>query len=1030
MRLRKILTITAVTLVVFIGALAAIPFLFKDKIIAAVKTAANENLTATLDFRDVNISVFRHFPKLSVGLEGLEITKGPGPFEGVKLVKCERLDVTVDLFSAVSGENISINGLYFNKPEIKVYALSNGDANYDITKPAPETTPAETSSGAIKLEYYEITDGKIFYDDRSLEMVAELEGVQHSGSGNFAGDLYDFVMETNADKLSVNYGGVQYLSNAKAYWKATLDMDMKNMKFTFRENEMKVNDLDMSLDGFVQMPDNTEDIIMDLTFGTPANTFKSLLSIVPGAYTKDFNGVQANGTIKFEGFAKGIYNETTYPAFKLHFLVGNADFKYPGLPLGVSDINVDATINSPTSSMNDMTVNIPKFGLKIGSNPIEGYFNLKTPESDPTVDTRVSGVLNLGELSKAFPMEGVQELSGIIRSNMTIRAAMSQVDAGQYDQVDMSGEFGMSGITYRASDMPVVKINNLATSLTPQRLNIQDFDAILGKSDLKASGSIDNLLAYFSTTKTMKGTMNFSSGYFDANEWMEEETAGEVVPADVPPAAEEAVFDRWDFVMDGKIGKLKYDVYDIANLSAAGHFTPNKMDISGFGLTMNGNSDLSGSGEILNAWNYLFDNQTVKGVINLKSSYFDLDPFMAEDPAAAAVQTSTPQVEEIIPVPENMDMTINANMAKVKYTDYFLNNLNGQIIVKDRVAKLQDCTASIMGGQIGLTGEYNTADLSKPSFNMDFALQNMGFRDAFQSFATVKALAPAMQLMEGKFNTTLSMSGLLGKDMMPDFTTLSAAGFLETLAAGLNNFKPLAAVGEKLGLDYLQKVEIRDTRNWFEIREGNVLIKPFNTRVRDVAMQIGGTYGLSKDMNFTIVTKTPRSALQKSTAGAAVNSGLSFLSGEASKLGINIAQGEFINVQFDLTGSIADPKVAMKMLPSDGQNTISEQATSIVSSVAEKTKDTLTTLASQELDKAKEKAKTAADKAADSLRNLANKKVQEVTDQAKDKLGKEVGDRLGKEAEKVLGDQGQKKIDEVKDKLDKWDPFKKKKKDN
>ena len=1030
MRLKKILTITAITLVVIIGVLVAIPFLFKDKIIAAVKTAANQSLTATLDFRDVNISVFRHFPQLSVGLEGLEITNGPGPFEGVKLVKCERLDVTVDLFTAISGDNISIKGLYFDKPEIKVYALSNGDANYDITKPVPEAAPAAESSGAIKLEYYEITDGKILYDDRSLEMIAELEGVQHSGSGNFAGDLYDFVMETDADKLSVNYGGVQYLSKAKAYWKATLGMDMKNMKFTFRENEMKVNDLDMSLDGFVQMPDNTEDIIMDLKFGTPANTFKSLLSIVPGAYTQDFNGVQANGTIKFEGFAKGVYNETTYPAFKLHFLVGNADFKYPALPLGVSDINVDANINSPTSSMNDMTINIPKFGLKIGSNPLEGYFNLKTPESDPTVDTRVSGVLNLGELSKAFPMEGIQELSGIIRSNMTIRAAMSQIDAGQYDQVDMSGEFGMSGITYRASDMPTVKINNLATSLTPQRLDIQDFDAILGKSDLRASGSIDNLLAYFSTTKTMTGKMNFSSGYFDANEWMEEETTGEVVPSDVP-AEEEAMFDRWDLVMDGKIGKLKYDVYDITNLSAAGHFTPNKMNISGFGLTMNGNSDLSGNGEILNAWNYLFDNQTVKGVINLNSSYFDLDPFMAEDPAAtAAAKTEAPPVEEIIPVPENMDMTINAKMAKVKYTDYHLNNLNGQIVVKDRVAKLQDCTASIMGGQVGLNGEYNTSDLSKPSFNMDFALLNMGFRDAFQSFATVKALAPAMQLMEGKFNTTLSMSGLLGKDMMPDFTTLSAAGFLETIAAGLNNFKPLAAVGEKLGLDYLQKVEIKDTRNWFEIKDGNVLIKPFNTRVRDVAMQIGGTYGLSKDMNFTIMTKTPRSALQKSTAGAAVNSGLSFLSGEASKLGVNIAQGEYINVQFDLTGSIANPKVVTKVLGSDGQSTISEQATSIVSNVAEKAKDTLATLANKELDKAKEKAKEAADKAADSLRNIANKKVQEVTEQAKDKLGKEVGDKLGKEAEKVLGDQGQKKIDEVKNKLDKWDPFKKKKQDN
>lgn len=113
---------------------------------------------------------------------------------------------------------------------------------------------------------------------------------------------------------------------------------------------------------------------MDLTFGTPANTFKSLLSIIPGAYTKDFGNVQANGTVQFAGFAKGTYNETTYPAFKLNFKVGNADFKYPGSALGVSNINVDASINSTSSRLNDMTVNIPKFSLKIGSRPARRLF--------------------------------------------------------------------------------------------------------------------------------------------------------------------------------------------------------------------------------------------------------------------------------------------------------------------------------------------------------------------------------------------------------------------------------------------------------------------------------------------------------------------------------------------------------------------------------------------------------------------------------------------------------------------------------
>jgi hypothetical protein len=1040
--MKKLLLAVLVFFVILLGALIALPYFFKDTIVAQVKKAANENLTATLAFTDVDISVFRHFPELSIGLEGLDITNGPGPFEGVKLVRCPRLDVTVDLWSAIFGHEVVIKGLFFKEPDIKVFVLSNGLANYDITKPEPSGSAAPTTeSSPIKLEQYGIVNGKILYDDRGLDMRAELEGLDHSGSGEFTSDLYDLVMVTHANKLSVNYGGVQYLSNAQADWKATLAADMKNWKFTFKKNELKVNALELMLDGWVQLPENTEDVRMDLTFGTPANTFKSLLSIIPGAYTKDFETVQANGTVKFGGFAKGTYNETTYPAFKLIFNVGNADFKYPSLPLGVSNIQVDATINSPTSRLNDMTVNIPNFSLKIGTNPLDGYFNLKTLETNPTIDTKINGTLNLGELSKAFPMEGVQELSGIIKANITMKASMSQVEAQQYDQVNMAGDFGMNGITYRSSGLPTVKINSLKTSITPQKLDIQEFDAKLGNSDLRASGSVDNILAYFSTTKTMRGSLNFASNYFDVQEWTEPTPEdGSVVPNDVAPTvASEKVFDRWDFTVDGSIGKLKYDTYDISTLVAAGHFTPNKMDITNFGLVLGKNSDLRGSGQILNAWNYLFDNQTVKGIVNLNSAYFDLNQFM-ETPAATtgATVADTPAVESIIPVPEHMDMTINANFDKIRYTTYDLNNLSGQIVVANEVAKIQDCTAEVMGGQVALSGDYNTQNQAKPTFNMDMALQNMGFRDAFETFATAKTLAPIMQYIDGKFNTTLSMSGLLGKDMMPDFNTLSAAGFLETIQAIFNNFKPVNMLGEKLGIDYLKKMELTNTKNWFEIKDGKITIKPFNAQFRDVSMLIGGTYGLNTEMDCQITTKIPRTALEKSGLGTAANTGLSLLNKEASKVGINLAQGPFINVRFDLTGSIANPKVAMKMLASDGQSSLKDAATETATNVVEKAKDSLTNVANRELDKVKDKAKAAADKAADSLKTLADKKIKEATDkitqEAKDKLGKavgdKVGDKIGQKAGEVLGDNGQKKLDDVKDKLDKWDPFKKKKKDN
>ncbi len=1012
--MKKVLFSIAIVLFLLLGLLLILPYMFKDEIVAQVKTAANENLNAKVEFKDVNISFFRHFPRLSVGLEGLEVT-GVQEFEGVKLVQCERLDVAVNLWSAIFGDAVEINGLYLQKPVLNVYVLSNGKANYDITKPDDTAKPAQEteSGGKTKLDHYAISEGTLRYNDRSLDMDVEITGLEHEGSGEFYTDLYDLTMETHAQALSVNYGGIQYLRNARTDWTTTLSADMKNMRFTLKNNSLQVNDLRLLLDGWVQMPDNSEDILMDLKFGTPENTFKSLLSIVPGAYTKDFGDVQANGTVQFGGFAKGKYNETTYPAFKLDFKIGNADFKYPALPLGVSNINVDAAISSPGASLNGLVVNIPKFSLRIGSNPLEGYFNLKTPVSDPTVDMKVNGSLNLGELSKAFPVDGVQELAGIIRANMVVKAAMSQIDRQQYDQVQMAGDFGMQGISYKSADMPAVKINNLSTSLTPQQVNIHTFDAKLGKSDLRASGKIDNILAYFSTTKTMTGALNINSAYFDANEWMTEEPDPSVgkVPTDVPPATTEKVFDRWDFSIDGAIGRLKYDTYDISNLAVKGHFMPNKMTVENFGLKL-GESDLGGNGQINNAWNYLFDNQTVSGTVNLRSNYFDLNQFMTDEaPAATSTAAAPAAPAEVIPVPENMDMTLNANFGQVKYTNLTLNNLDGQVVVKNSAATLNNCTADLLGGQVALDGSYDTKNVAKPAFNMDMALQNIGFRDAYLNFATVKTFAPIAQSIDGRFNTSLSIAGLMGKDMTPDFATLSAAGFLETINAIVNNFKPFNEMGSKLNLSYMQKLELKNTRNWFEIKNGQVIVKPFNLQMQDVAMQIGGSHSLTSDMNYQVLTKVPRSSM-----GSAANSGLNLLASEASKVGVSIAQGEYINVRFDLTGSYANPKVAMKVLGSDGQATIKDQATATAGAALQQARDSVTNVVTQKVDEAKEKAKAAAEKAADSLRNVANQKTEEAKKKAEE------------EAKKVLGNEGQKKVDDVKDKLDQWDPFKKKKK--
>ena len=182
-----------------------------------------------------------------------------------------------------------------------------------------------------------------------------------------------------------------------------------------------------------------------------------------------------------------------------------------------------------------MTIDVPRFSVKVGNNPFDAKFNLKTPISDPDIDATVNGVINLEELSNAFPMEGIEKMNGIITANLATTAKMSQIDRQEYEKVDMSGDLKVENVNYQQADLPPVLVKDMSMTFNPKNVTLSNFDANLGKSDIKASGTIDNILAYFSPEKTMTGTLKVRSNHFDANEWI---PAEEDAPPP-PPSSEE-----------------------------------------------------------------------------------------------------------------------------------------------------------------------------------------------------------------------------------------------------------------------------------------------------------------------------------------------------------------------------------------------------------------------------------------------------------------------------------------------------------
>src|SRR5690554_3636273 len=94
--MKKFLKWTAIILGVIIVALAASPFLFKDKIREMIINAINKNVDATVNFEDVDISLLRSFPKASVSVKKLSVIN-KAPFEGDTLVYSDRINLKMSV---------------------------------------------------------------------------------------------------------------------------------------------------------------------------------------------------------------------------------------------------------------------------------------------------------------------------------------------------------------------------------------------------------------------------------------------------------------------------------------------------------------------------------------------------------------------------------------------------------------------------------------------------------------------------------------------------------------------------------------------------------------------------------------------------------------------------------------------------------------------------------------------------------------------------------------------------------------------
>ncbi len=565
--MKKVLKFLGIFLLLLLIFLIAAPFLFKDKIIGKIKEEANKNLNAKFNFSSLDLSLIRSFPNLSVNIENLSIIN-IAPFEEDTLIYAKTFGLTLDIMSVIKGTEIKIKKIAIDDPVMNFLVNKEGKANWDIAKSSGESSKAsEPSSFKASLQKYSVTNGTILYKDLTMPFMLKLLGVNHTGSGDFTQDIFILKTQSDIKFADMAYGGVKYISKAKADIQADLDMDMKNMKFTFKENKILLNELQLGLNGWVAMPDTNID--MDLKFNAAQSEFRNFLSLIPAVYSENFKDLKSSGTMKLDGGIKGRYNAGSMPGFNLNVNIDKGMFKYPSLPSSVANVFVDLKIKNPDGIPDHTTINLSRLHAEMNGNPFDAKLILKTPVSDPDIDAFLKGKIDLSGISKFVPLEKGTTLSGLITSDLTAKGRLSSIDQKRYDEFNASGNFGITGMNYSSKDTKQpIAINTMQLAFNPQHFLLSSFIAKIGKSDFNANGTLDNVLAYAIKNEKLTGNLNLNSKTIDLNEFMGTESAAsgttdtsQITPLDVP--------ENIDFTLNASIGTLLYQNLSIGNTKGA-----------------------------------------------------------------------------------------------------------------------------------------------------------------------------------------------------------------------------------------------------------------------------------------------------------------------------------------------------------------------------------------------------------------------------------------------------------------------------
>ena len=558
--IRRIILSIFIFFFLLIASAFVILYCYQDSIKKLIVDQINKQLTTDIQVKDVELSLFRRFPDVSLVFTDVTAKDAiTSPNKGT-LLKADNVFLQFNIWDLYY-KNYRIRKIEVKNATVNLIVFKDGIDNFHFWK---ADTTASTKSFSFDLQKVILKNVNVNYKNFSSNQ--DYSGIAKNAiiKGQFKSDEYSMYVDGD---IFVNYifvSGVRYFASKNATVDMILNVNQKTDTYVFKKGNTNIGNLKFDVTGYVVY--NVKKHLVSLTVKESELKLQSFLEEVPGVYKKYLNNYKGKGEFYFTAIVNGSFASNDIPMIKINFGIEGGEITHKKSNISLDNVSFSAEFtNGYQRNLNTSSIKIKNFRSNLKSGEFKGDITINN-FIHPDIDLKMDMKMDMSELHEFLKSDTISSISGKMEMSVNFKGIIDSPDnltVKDFIESKTSGILKIinSDLTLKNSSRKYSNINGEFT-FNNNDLIIDKLNCNVLSSDFSFKGDFKNLLSYiFLDNQKLLIAADLSSKNINLDELLSSEKTSTSTKYNL------SFSNNLNLVINVDIGKLNFKKFNATSVS-------------------------------------------------------------------------------------------------------------------------------------------------------------------------------------------------------------------------------------------------------------------------------------------------------------------------------------------------------------------------------------------------------------------------------------------------------------------------------